>query len=127
MNQVRAYHQTPTPVSRSQDHIRALLSKYGAVGVSFNEEWGKAERVSVRFLYKLSSATYTVRLHAVIEPQDAGTRRSQTSLQRLQDRLDAPPGGRSFGRSKAGWRAWLSGWRHSRRHFSRTSRFRGKA
>ncbi len=56
---MRAYDSTATPVAASQEAIRRILSKYGADGVQFSEEW-KERRIMVRFLYSVGAVQYSV-------------------------------------------------------------------
>lgn len=56
---MKAYDSTSTPVASSQEAIRRILSKYGADGVQFSEEW-KEKRIMVRFLYSVVSVQYSV-------------------------------------------------------------------
>jgi len=55
----KAYDNTSTPVAGSQEAIRRILSKYGADGVQFYEDW-KQKRILVRFLYSVREIQYSV-------------------------------------------------------------------
>jgi hypothetical protein len=56
---MRAYDSTATPVASSQESIRRILSRYGADGVQFSEDW-KQRRVMVRFLYSVGGLQHSV-------------------------------------------------------------------
>lgn len=56
---MKAYDGTATPVASSQESIRRILSKYGADGVQFSEDW-KQRKIMVRFLYTVRDQQYSV-------------------------------------------------------------------
>jgi hypothetical protein len=56
------YASTEVPVGRSQDQIRALLQRAGALGVQFEEEWGEKPRCRVRFVWPSGDEKVIVRL-----------------------------------------------------------------
>lgn len=62
------YASTEVPVGRSQDQIRELLQKAGALGVQFDEEWGEAPKCRVRFVWPSGETTVTVRLEVTPLP-----------------------------------------------------------
>lgn len=87
---VRAYDNTATPVSSSQEAIRKILTKYSADGVQFSEEWKGDRRIMVRFLYSVGTIQYSVLFKVPIPEVDQlaanGRLRKQTVIDELQAR-----------------------------------------
>lgn len=69
---MKAYDSTATPVASSQEAIRRILSKYGADGVQFSEDW-KAKKIMVRFLYSVATVQYSVLFIVPIREVDVTT------------------------------------------------------
>ncbi len=86
---MRAYDSTATPVAASQEAIRRILSKYGADGVQFSEEW-KERRIMVRFLYSVGAVQYSVIFKVPISEisrvSERGRERKQSVIDDLQAR-----------------------------------------
>ena len=86
---MKAYNSTATPVAASQQAIRKILSKYGADGVQFSEEW-KQKKIMVRFLYSVRELQYSVLFMVPIPDVDMTTptgrqrKESQTALLQAQ-------------------------------------------
>ncbi len=81
---MKAYDSTSTPVAASQEAIRRILSKYGADGVQFSEEW-KSRRIMIRFLYSVGSIQYSVMFKV---PIPVISRESATGRERKQSVID---------------------------------------
>lgn len=84
---MKAYDSTSTPVASSQEAIRRILSKYGADGVQFSEDW-KQRMIMVRFLYSIGTIQYSV-IFKVPIPQASnetptGRQRKGTQVEKLQ-------------------------------------------
>lgn len=56
---MKAYRGTRTGASQSQDGIRRVLSKYGADGVQFTEDW-TGKKLIVRFLYSPAKIQHSI-------------------------------------------------------------------
>jgi hypothetical protein len=56
------FEDTSVPIERSQAQIRTLLQNAGALGVSFDEEWGDQPRCVVRFVWPLQEHKQRIRL-----------------------------------------------------------------
>jgi hypothetical protein len=48
------FEDTSVPVQRSQEQVRVLLKKHGALGVQFEEAWGEEPSYRVRFVWPLT-------------------------------------------------------------------------
>jgi hypothetical protein len=88
---MKAYENTNTSVTKSQEDIRWILSKYGAGGVQFSENW-EEKFVMVRFYYKIAERGYTI-LFKVPIPQVAhrspkGRIRTQNQIETLQKQFE---------------------------------------
>ena len=88
---MKAYQQSQTPVAKSQEEIRRILSKYGADGVQFSEDW-KQMLLEVRFIYTVEKIQYSVKFRVPIPKaqghSEAGRPRSATQLQKLQEQYE---------------------------------------
>jgi hypothetical protein len=88
---MKAYQQSETSVARSQEDIRRILSKYGADGVQFSEDW-KQMRLYIRFLYTLGKLQHSVVFKVPIPKAEAyspgGRYRSPSQLQKLQEQYE---------------------------------------
>ena len=84
---MRAYQSTKAPAARSQEDIRKILSKYGADGVQFSEDW-KGRILIVRFRYTISDVEYFVAFKVPIPQADdktpTGRNRTRTQVIKLQ-------------------------------------------
>lgn len=84
---MKAYDNTSTPVSASQEAIRKILNKYGADGVQFSEEW-REKRIMVRFLYSVGTMQYSVMFKVPIpdvsDKSPVGRIRKQSVISDLQ-------------------------------------------
>jgi hypothetical protein len=49
---MKAYQQSSTSVAKSQEDIRRILSKYGADGVQFSEDWTKIQEQYERGIWR---------------------------------------------------------------------------
>lgn len=86
---MRAYQNTRTGASQSQDGIRRVLSKYGADGVQFTENWTGKE-LNVRFLYSPHKIQHSIVFiipipDLEIKISKRGRKRSQDSLEKQKD------------------------------------------
>lgn len=89
---MKAYQQSATPVAKSQEEIRRILSKYGADGCQFSEDW-KTMVLIIRFLYTISKTQHAVCFKVPIpkaESRSGGGHRSRTSnqIQKLQEQYE---------------------------------------
>ena len=89
---MKAYQQSSTPVAKSQEDIRRILSKYKADGVQFSEDWTKM-LLMIRFLYTIGKVQYSV-LFKVPIPKAApltpgrGQQRSPSQLLKVQEQYE---------------------------------------
>lgn len=88
---MKAYQQSSSPVAKSQEDIRRILSKYGADGVQFAEEWGKM-LLHVRFLYTIEKTQHSVCFRVPIPKAEsnssAGRPRSDSAKLKLQEQYE---------------------------------------
>ncbi len=88
---MKAYQQSTTPVARSQEDIRRILSKYGADGVQFSEDW-KAMLLDIRFLYTVGKIQHSVVFRVPIPKAElcspGGRSRSSSARQKLQEQYE---------------------------------------
>lgn len=88
---MKAYKQAITSVAKSQEDIRRILSKYGADGVQFSEDW-KAMILMVNFLYSVGKIQYTVVFKVPIPKAEAespsGRQRSSNQMQKIQEQYE---------------------------------------
>ena len=84
---MKAYDSTSTPVASSQEAIRRILSKYGADGVQFSEDW-KQHLIMVRFLYSVGPIQYSVIFKVPIAEvgteTSTGRKRKGTQMEKLR-------------------------------------------
>ena len=87
----KAYQTTSTPVAKSQEEIRRILSRYGADGVQFSEDW-KNKTLSIRFLFSITGIQYSVLFKIPIPEADTssptGRRRKSNQVEQLQEQLE---------------------------------------
>jgi hypothetical protein len=81
---MKAYDSTSTPVAKSQEDIRWILSKYKSDGVQFSEDW-KAKRIMVRFIYTVGQVQYSVLFNVPIQEIDT---RTPSGRERKASQLD---------------------------------------
>lgn len=89
---MKAYQQSSTPVAKSQEDIRRILSKYGADGVQFSEDWTKM-LLMIRFLYTVGKVQYSVLFKTPIPQAEKKTpgrsqMRSQSQIQKIQEQYE---------------------------------------
>ena len=88
---IKAYQTTSTPVAKSQEDIRRILSRYGADGVQFSEDW-KGMSLSIRFLYSIKEIQYSVLFKIPIPKANTesptGRQRKGTQIEQLQEQLE---------------------------------------
>lgn len=86
-----AYQQSSTPVAKSQEDIRRILSKYKADGVQFSEDW-KTMTLFVRFLYTIGMTQHAVVFKVPIPKADhiseRGRKRTAIQTQKLQEQYE---------------------------------------
>lgn len=84
---LKAYQSSGTPVSKSQEDIRKILSKYRADGVQFSEDWKKM-MLYVRFLYAIRDIPYTILFKVPIPKSEGktlrGRKQSASQIQKVQ-------------------------------------------
>lgn len=88
---MKAYESTNTSVTKSQEDIRWILSKYGADGVQFSEDWVQ-KIVMVRFFYKVGQSQYTILFKIPVPQVEArspkGRLRTQNQIETLQKQCE---------------------------------------
>jgi hypothetical protein len=89
---MKAYQQSSTPVAKSQEDIRRILSKYKADGVQFSEDWTKMI-LMIRFLYTIGKVQYSVLFKVPIPKAETKTpgrsqQRSPSQLQKIQEQYE---------------------------------------
>jgi hypothetical protein len=87
----KPYQTSSTSVAKSQEEIRRLLSRYGADGVQFSEDW-KAMILQIRFLYRVGNIQHSL-LYAVPIPKaqpvsEKGRPRTAKQVEVLQEQLE---------------------------------------
>ena len=89
---MKAYQQSSTPVAKSQEDIRRILSKYKADGVQFSEDWTKM-LLMIRFLYTIGKVQYSVLFKVPIPKAEPltpgrGQQRSPSQLLKVQEQYE---------------------------------------
>lgn len=88
---MKAYQQSATPVAKSQEEIRRILSKYGADGCQFSEDW-KTMVLRIRFLYTIGKTQHVVCFNVPIPKAEgrsgAGRSRTSNQIQKLQEQYE---------------------------------------
>ena len=88
---MKAYQQSSTPVAKSQEDIRRILSKYKADGVQFSEDWTKM-LLMIRFLYTVGKVQYSVLFKVPIPKAEtqsnAGRVRKSSQILKLQEQYE---------------------------------------
>lgn len=89
---MKAYQQSSTSVAKSQEDIRRILSKYGADGVQFSEDWTKMI-LDIRFMYTIGKIQYVVIFKVPIpkaetETPARGRQRSISQMQKIQEQYE---------------------------------------
>lgn len=89
---MKAYQQSSTSVAKSQEDIRRILSKYGADGVQFSEDWTKMI-LDIRFMYTIGKIQYVVIFKVPIPKVETktpgrGQQRSISQMQKIQEQYE---------------------------------------
>lgn len=86
-----AYEKASTPVAKSQEDIRRLLTKYGAKGLQCTEDWERLE-IAIRFIFPVDGRDFIVVLKAPIPQAEAqsptGRERTDKARQALQEQYE---------------------------------------